>query len=116
MDTSSFELQMSRAMAPGFGLPEERIARIAERRAFVEMKTVFTEAAADVEGRPGRVLQNRVRQATDTVELSRLRAVILAALPPEHERSAWHRERLQHRLDHLFPDSSAGSTTTFVSL
>lgn len=116
MNTAAFELQMSHAMAPGFGLPEERLARIAERRAFVEMKTLFANAAADVEGHPGRVLQNRVRQATDTVELSRLRAVILTALPPEHERCAWHRERLQHRLDHLFPDSSTGGTTTFVSL
>ena len=116
MNTAAFELKISAAMTPGFAMPEERAARIAERRSFVKMKMCFASAAADIEGRPGQLLQTNVRQATDTVQLSRLRAVILAALPPEHERTPMHRLELHRRLDSLFPDSGARTTTSFVSL
>ena len=38
------------AAAHGHGMPDDRLARMAARRAFVEMKQVFMRAAADVDG------------------------------------------------------------------
>lgn len=91
------------AAAHGHGLPDDRLARMAARRAFVEMKQVFMRAAADVEGTVAEMLQNRVRAANEPVELWRIRAVLLASLPSHHERSLTHRIELHRQLDSLFP-------------
>lgn len=91
------------AAAHGHGLPEDRLARMAARRAFVDMKQVFMRAAADVEGTVGDMLRQRVRNANEPVELWRLRAVLLASLPRTHERTLTHRIELHRQLDSLFP-------------
>jgi len=91
------------AIAQGFGLPADRMAHMAARRAFVEMKQVFMRAAADVQGSLGDKLQQRVRAANQPVELWRLRAVLLASLPAGHERALVHRIELHRQLDSLFP-------------
>jgi hypothetical protein len=87
----------------GFGLPADRLARMAARRAFVEMKQVFMRAAADIDGSVGEMLQQRVRMANQPVELWRIRAVLLASLPSGHERALVHRIELHRQLDSLFP-------------
>ena len=84
-------------------MPDDRLARMAARRAFVDMKQVFIRAAADVEGDIGQVLQERVRLSNEPVELWRLRAVLLASLPNHLERSLAHRIELHRQLDSLFP-------------
>lgn len=89
--------------AHGHGMPDDRLARVAARRAFVEMKQVFMRAAADAEGSVGEMLRHRVRAANEPVELWRIRAVILASLPSHHERSLVHRIELHRQLDSLFP-------------
>jgi hypothetical protein len=93
----------TRAIAQGFGLPGDRLALMAARRAFVEMKQVFMRAAADVDGSVGEMLKQRVRSANQPVELWRIRAVLLASLPAGHERALIHRIELHRQLDSLFP-------------
>jgi hypothetical protein len=99
---------------PGFGLPEDRLARIAARRAFVELKTSFMRAASDACGPTGELLRRKVRDADEALQLWRLRVVLLAALPSGHERTAQHRSELLCQLDSVFPDS--GPETGFVPL
>ncbi len=99
---------------PGFGLPEDRLARIAARRAFVELKTSFMRAASDASGPTGELLRRKVRDADEALQLWRLRVALLAALPSGHERTAQHRSELLRQLDSVFPDS--GPETGFVPL
>ena len=99
---------------PGFGLPEDRLARIAARRAFVELKTSFMRAASDAGGPSGELLRRKVRDADEALQLWRLRVALLAALPSGHERTAQHRSELLRQLDSVFPDS--GPETGFVPL
>jgi hypothetical protein len=89
-----------------FNLPDERIARIAARRAFVELKLCFMRAAADVDGSLGVRLQQQVRRASEPVQLWQLRAAVLAALLDRHERTPIHRIELRRQLDSIFTDSS----------
>ena len=97
------------AASSRYGLPEERHARIAARRAFVEMKLCFMRAAADIEGAIGESLQFRVRQASEAVELWRLRSAILADLPEQHERTRTHRFELHRQLDSIYPETAVSS-------
>lgn len=89
---------------------DEQIARVAARRAFVEMKQVFMRAAADVDGTVGELLQRRVRAANEPLELYRLRAVLIAALPSQHERTPLHRLELHRQLDSIFPHDNKSTT------
>ncbi len=88
-----------------FNLPDERIARIAARRAFVELKLCFMRAAADIDGPSGALLQQRVRHTREPVHLWRLCAAVLAGLRERHERTPLHRLELHRRLDSIFADS-----------
>lgn len=99
---------------PGFGLPEERLARVAARRAFVDLKTSFMRATADIEGSMGELLQRKVRHTREAVELWRLRSAVFAALPTHNESSLLHKLELHQQLDSVFPQS--GEETGFVPL
>ena len=92
-----------------FNLPDERIARIAARRAFVELKLCFMRAAADIDGSLGARLLRQVRRASEPVHLWRLRAAVLAALQSSHDRTPVHRIELRRQLDSIFADSSFGT-------
>jgi hypothetical protein len=94
--------------------PEDRLTRIAARRAFVELKTSFMRAASDACGPSGELLRRKVRDADEALQLWRLRLALLAALPKGHERTAQHRSELLQQLDSVFPDS--GPETGFVPL
>lgn len=89
-----------------FNLPDERVTRIAERRAFVDLKTCFIRAAAAIDGHIGERLQRHVRQASEPVQLWRLSGAILAALRDDDARSHVHRIELRRQLDSIFADSS----------
>lgn len=91
----------------GFGLPTERMTRIAARRAFVEMKQSYLGAAADIAGPTGSMLQRKLRGASEPWELWRLRAVILASLAADHPNSTVHRKNLQRELDAVFDRDEA---------
>jgi hypothetical protein len=88
-----------------FNLPDERVTRIAERRAFVELKTCFIRAAAAIDGPLGARLQRHVRQASEPVQLWRLSGAILAALRDDDARSHVHRIEMRRQLDSIFADS-----------
>jgi hypothetical protein len=103
------------AALSGFGgLPHDRLARMAARRAFVEMKQCFMRAAADVHGPDGPWLQRHIRLAGEITELWRLRWVLIEALPADEPCSARHRAELQHHLNSAFPE--AGEDTAFAAL
>jgi hypothetical protein len=106
--------ELSPADLPGFGLPEDRQARIAARRAFVELKSTFINAATVACGPTAELLRRKVRAADEALQLWRLRVALLAALPADDDRSARHRQNLLRQLDSVFPDS--GPETGFVPL
>ncbi len=91
-------------MPPGLGagLPQERLARIAARRAFVEMKQFYMSAASDIASDTAPLLQHKVRRASEAWELWSLRAVILASLPADHVRTGSHRMKLEREFDSIF--------------
>ena len=85
-----------------FDLPQERLAYIAARRAFVEMKRSYMSAVSDIAGSPADLLQHKVRKASEPWELWSLRAVILASLRADHERTVSHRMKLEREFDSIF--------------
>jgi hypothetical protein len=101
------------AALPGAGMPNERFARVAARRAFVDLKLTFLQALVCLSDTPagGGVdwLRRQVRNAEEPVDLWLLRAPMFAALAgsdPEHRRQ---RQALRRSLDSLFPDSECGA-------
>ena len=100
------------------GLPGDRSARIAARRAFVEMKQLFLFAAENVEDRKGAWLRSQVRQANDPIDLWLLRGPLLASLRSGDEPGTRHlRAELYRRLDSTFPETfGVGEGATLPSL
>lgn len=91
-------------------LPQERLARVAARRAFVEMKQGFMQAAAGLRGASAALLQRQLRIAGDIGELLELSDTLLAVLPAGGEAHA----AVQRQLERVFP--KAGQNTDFVPL
>ena len=114
MNPAHLEITLNHAALKSFGLPDERQARVAARRAFVELKQAFMRSCADIDGPIGQQLQRKVRAATDALELWRLRAPVLASLPAQHERTPAHRLELRRQLDNVFPEQ--GADTSFLPL
>ena len=109
-------LSIADAFAPlqtqtAFNLPDERVTRIAERRAFVALKACFIRAAAAIDGQIGARLQRHVRQASEPVQLWRLSGALLAALRDDDAHSHVYRTELRRQLDSIFADSSYGAST-----
>ena len=87
---------------PGAGLPGDRGARLAARRAFVELKLTFLAAldgAANVEW-----LSAQVRAAEEPVDLWLLRAPVFAVLCGVDAVCRSRRQMLRRSLDSVFPD------------
>ncbi len=114
MITAQFDWSANAAALPGFGMPDERLARLAARRAFVDLKISFMRATADIQGHTGQLLQRKVRSAREAIDLWRLRSAVFAALPSGDERSLLHKLELHQQLDSVFPE--AGEETGFVPL
>ncbi|MFO1220192.1 MAG: hypothetical protein U1E89_17645 [Burkholderiaceae bacterium] len=89
----------------GSGMPQERLARLAARRTFVDLKQHFMKAVADVPGSRGDWLRYQVRQANDPVDLWLLRGAVFAVLPARVPESRRMRLDLHRALDTVFPDS-----------
>lgn len=90
-------------------LNAEQLARVAARRALVNLKQSFMRAAGELQGPDAEWLRRKVRQANDSTELWRLRPTIFALLP-EGARSELHRSELNRQLDGIFPESSIEDT------
>jgi len=102
------------AALPGAGLPGDRLARVAARRAFVELKLTFTEAVDRLEGPWSDWLRLQVRSAEEPVDLWMLRAPLFAALAGPAPETRTQRLRLRRGLEALFPDSEP-PTSAFTS-
>jgi len=88
------------------GLPMDRAARIAARRAFVEMKHLFMTAAETLNDRKGAWLRQQVRLAHDPIDLWLLRGPLLAALRQGDEATTRKlRAALYRQLDCTFPET-----------
>jgi hypothetical protein len=110
------------AAVPGAGLPGDRVDhRLAARKAFVELKRGFVEAADSLPGQGNDWLRHQIRRAKEPVDLWLLRGAVLHALRgPQPERRA-ARLLLRRCLESLFPDggpttSGFGSTSLLADL
>ena len=92
-------------LLPGPGLPQDRHARIAARRAFVSMKQRFLTAVEPLQGLRGDWLRHQVRQAQEPVDLWLLRGAVFAALGLRDETTRRTRDELHRVLDSVFPDN-----------
>jgi hypothetical protein len=90
---------------PGSGMPQARLARIAARRSFVEMKNHFMDAVALLSGEEGRWLQHQVRHSVQPMDLWLLRSAVFAALRQADVPSEARCSALQSCLDSVFPQT-----------
>lgn len=94
---------------PGAGLPHDRLARLAARRAFVDLKQDFMHAVAALDDERGRWLQTQVRQAEEPEDLLLLRGHVFACLSGADAGRTERRRMLRRTLDSQFPDSAPPS-------
>jgi hypothetical protein len=94
---------------PGAGLPHDRMARLAARQAFVQLKQVFNEALVLLDEPRAGWLREQVRRAEEPVDLWLLRSPILAALAGADPQRRHLRRRLRAGLDAVFLDSGPPS-------
>jgi hypothetical protein len=104
-DDTAFETAFCESGAGGSGMPQDRAARFAARRAFVEMKLLFLRATAPLEDRKGEWLRHQVRQANDPLDLWLLRGPVLRALSQDDRRHRALRAELYRSLDSIFPEA-----------
>jgi hypothetical protein len=84
------------------GLPGDRQAHAAARRAFVDLKRTFMHALEPVPGVDW--LKTQVRAAEEPVDLWLLRAPAFAALAGADPQARQRRQQLRRGLDSVFPD------------
>lgn len=104
-ETLADELNISNSWACTFGMPAERQARVAARRAFVALKLSFLHVVDGLVDRPE--LQSLVHQAEEPHELWTLRATVFAALSGHNPQHRSHRQLLNRSLDTMFPVATA---------
>lgn len=88
-----------------FGLPQDRAARMAARRAFVDMKQLFMKAVEPLVHAKGLWLQEQVRQAHEPIHLWLLRGPLLAAIKEDGRSPRALRAELYKGLDMVFPEA-----------
>jgi len=91
----------------GAGMPNDRQARIAARRAFVNLKQTYMLAIEALPGPRAEWLRFQIRHAAEPADLWLLRAAVFDALPRQDDGSA--RETLQRGIETVFPSSHAQS-------
>ena len=92
-------------LVPGPGLPQDRHARIAARRTFVDLKQCFMGAVGGLDGLRGDWLRRQVRHAHEPLDLWLLRGAVFAALGLHDETTRRTRNALTEQLDRVFPDN-----------
>jgi hypothetical protein len=98
------------------GLPQDRAARIAARRAFVEMKQLFLRATEDLSEHKGAFLGRRIRAAADVDDLVQLRGLLVDALREDEARARALRADLYRRLDGAFSEAPRRGRTGLDAL
>ncbi len=89
------------------GMPQERLARLAARRTFVDMKQRFISGTQVVPGQHGQWLRDQVRLAQDPVDLWLLRGAVFDALQALGPAARGVRLELHRTLSAVFPDTDA---------
>jgi len=97
------------APLPGAGLPGDRLARLAARRAFVGMKAAFLDATRALSDQRGEWLRQQVRGAEEPVDLWLLRGPLFEALKGRDPQTRLLRLQIRRELEAVFPDSSPAS-------
>ncbi len=97
---------------PGAGMPQDRMARLAARRVFVDLKADFIAAVAYLGGAQGDWLRAQVRAAEEPVDLWLLRAAVMQALSQRDEATLSWRRKLKRSLEQIFPDSAGATLNT----
>jgi hypothetical protein len=93
---------------PGAGMPQERLAQIAARLTFVDLKHRYAAAAAGVPGSQGDWLRLQVRQTEGLSDLWMLRGAVFSALREvDSDRASLARLDLYSALASVFPDDDA---------
>ena len=93
----------ARTALSGVGTPDDRLARIAARRAFVNLKQTYLLAIEALPGPRGEWLRYQVRHAAEPADLWLLRAAVFEALPSQSHRK--ERETVQRGIETVFPRS-----------
>jgi hypothetical protein len=104
-DDTAFDTVIDAGLAHGGGLPADREARLAARRAFVQIKLLFLRATMPLEDRKGEWLRQQVRRASDPVDLWLLRGPVLRALSHDDRGHRALRAELYRSLDSIFPEA-----------
>jgi hypothetical protein len=95
------------------GMPSDRAAQLAARRAFVLLKLDFVEAVSDLPGIEGVWLRREVRAAEEPATLWLLRGPVLAALAGDEPERRRRRRLLRRGLETLFPDADEPAASRF---
>jgi hypothetical protein len=98
---------LARPALAGIGLPDDRQARIAARRAFVNLKLTYLAAVQSLPGPRADWLRFQIRHAAEPGDLWLLRAAVFDALPGQQHRA--ERDTLQRGIDSVFPSSRFNS-------
>jgi hypothetical protein len=101
---------VSRPALTGVGMPHERLARVAARRAFVNLKQTYLLAIEAVPGPQVDWLRHQVRQAEEPEDLWLLRAAVFDLLAGQGLRC--ERDTLQRGIESMFPRGSVNSGFT----
>lgn len=92
------------------GLPGDRHARLAARRAFVELRLTFLQALADLNDKHVDGLRCQVRGTEEPVDLWLLRAPVFAALSGPELDCRRRRQLVRRALDSVSHDSAPPSS------
>lgn len=104
-----FTMHAGHGTLPGVGMPGDRMARIAARRAFVGLKQDFMHAVAALDDERGQWLRDQVRKAEEPEDLLLLRGHVFASLSGQDAVRTERRRLLRRSLDSQFPDSAPRS-------
>jgi hypothetical protein len=107
MNHSAPRHHLARSALSGVGMPEDRQARIAARRAFVNLKQTYLMAIEALPGPRAEWLRFQIRHAAEPADLWLLRAAVFDALPRQDYRS--ERDSLQRGIESVFPRSQTHS-------
>lgn len=107
MNGSGPRHHLARSVLAGAGMPDDRQARIAARRAFVNLKQTYLLAIEALPGPRADWLRYQIRHAAEPADLWLLRAAVFDALPRQDYRS--ERDSLQRGIESVFPKSTSNS-------
>lgn len=94
------------APLPGYGMPFERHAQLAARRAFVDLRQQFLEALKLLDGSRADWLRHQVQHAQEPIDLWLLRGAVYRALQALGTVAQRAETELRRAIDQVFPDSA----------